>query len=754
MTHHGFVRVGAAVPSLRIADCAYNVERILGLLEHAQRESVDVVVFPELSITGYTCADLFQQVALQRAAVAALEHLVGEGAALFQGLAVVGLPLVVDDQLFNCAAVIHQGRLLGMVPKSFIPNYKEFYEGRWFAAAAGARSQHVLLCGQTVPFGTHFLLEAVNVEGLVVGIEICEDLWVPIPPSSFQALQGAMLLLNLSASNEVIGKASYRRQLVLNQSGRCLAAYVYASCGVCESTTDVVFGGHCLIAENATLLAESPRFQRNESLLVADIDLDRLRTERLRTNSFGNAGQKLAVGRENGEGKRDQEVEISSQKSEGREAKETFTWETQNSKLITHDCPMPVAFSRVPFTLDRAAPPRRLVRSVDPHPFVPGGQEQLRERCEEIFHTQVAGLARRLEHLWARSEQKRPRSEHTCDSPSEKRKSKIENHVATAHCPLTIGVSGGLDSTLALLVACKTMDALGMPRAGIRAFTLPGFGTTARTRDNAWALMKHLGVSAQEIDIRGLCLEEMRLMGYRPFGIDLKNLSVADFIARLTALPAENRHDLVFENVQARMRMNILMNSGFVIGTGDLSEIALGWSTYNGDHMSMYNPNCSIPKTLVRFLVDWVARNEFSGEAQRILLDIVATTISPELLPVGGAEACPQPTEEAIGPYELHDFFLFHFLRYGAPPEKIIYLAEQARFDKPYTPADIRRWLRVFVQRFFANQFKRSCLPDGPKVGTVSLSPRGDWRMPSDAQAEIWLRWAEADQAQESQGEA
>jgi NAD+ synthase (glutamine-hydrolysing) len=667
MTPHGFLRVAAAVPSLRVADCAFNADRILALLARAESEHVAVLVFPELCLTGYTCADLFHQPVLQKGAVAALLHVLGEGRSLFSGLAVVGLPLSVDDQVFNCAALLHRGRILGIVPKSFIPNYKEFYEGRWFAAAATARSRQVVIGGEAVPFGNDQLFDATDVSGLLVGVEICEDLWVPIPPSSFQALRGATVLVNLSASNEIIGKSLYRRQLVVNQSGRCMAAYVYASCGVWESTTDVVFGGHCLIAENGTLLAESQRFRREETLLVQDIDLERLQADRIRTNSFGDAQLYVGVGRD---------------------------------------------FARVPFRLEGYAAPDRLARAVEAHPFVPRGQEQLRERCEEIFHTQVAGLAKRLEHAG------RP--------------------------PASIGISGGLDSTLTLLVACKTMDALGVPRDRIRAFTMPGFGTTARTRSNAQALMRHLGVSAAEADIRGLCLEEMKKLGHRPFGIELNGLTLEEFTARLQRVEAASCNDLVFENVQARMRTSILMNAGFVIGTGDVSELALGWCTYNGDHMSMYNPNSSIPKTLVKFLVNWAAHNEFEGEARRTLLDVVATTISPELLPAGTDGKIIQETESVVGPYELHDFFLFHFLRYGAPPEKILYLAGQAAFDRAYGPDEQRHWLKVFIRRFFANQFKRSCLPDGPKVGSISLSPRGDWRMPSDAQAALWLRWAEA----------
>jgi NAD+ synthase (glutamine-hydrolysing) len=665
MATHGFLRVAAAVPTLRVADCTNNAERVLELLARAEEEGVALAVFPELSLTGYTCADLFQQWTLQKAARDALADVARRGAEAFSGLAIVGLPLAVDDQLFNCAGVLHRGRVLGIVPKSFIPNYKEFYERRWFTPAATVRSRFVVLDGEPVPFGTDRLFAATDIEGLVVGVEVCEDLWVPIPPSSFQAMNGATVLVNLSASNEVIGKVAYRRQLVLGQSGRCIAAYVYTSCGVHESTTDVVFGGHCLIAENGNMLAESERFRRDAGLLVADIDLDRLRADRLRTNSFGDAQLALGVHRE---------------------------------------------FERVPFELGERSTPAKLARPVEAHPFVPSGKEQLRERCEEIFHTQVAGLAKRLEHI---------------GKPA-----------------VSIGVSGGLDSTLALLVACKTFDALAVPREGVQAFTLPGFGTSSRTRGNAWALMQQLGVTAREIDIRALCFEEMRALGHRPFGIDLRALSLEEFAGRLGDVPADLRQDLTFENVQARMRTNILMNAGFVVGTADVSEMALGWSTYQGDHMSMYNPNSSIPKTLVKFLVDWAARNEFDGEARRVLLDVVATEISPELLPSAADGECAQATEQIIGPYELHDFFLFHFLRFGSPPEKVLYLAGQARFDRPYLHEELRRWLAVFVRRFFANQFKRSCLPDGPKVGTVSLSPRGDWRMPSDATASAWLAWA------------
>lgn len=686
MLPHGFVRLAAAVPRVRVADCRFHRDEILALLQRAEAEGVDVVVFPELCLTGYTCADLFHQTTLQRAAVEALLGLAEQTADLFYGVAVVGLPLVVGDRLHNCAAVLHRGRILGLVPKTYLPNYKEFYELRWFASGALASQRSVELGGSEVPFGTDLLFRADDLPGLVIGVEICEDLWVPIPPSSHQALAGATVLTNLSASNDLIAKSAYRRDLIVNQSGRCVSAYVYASCGVHESTTDLVFGGHCLIAENGSLLAENQRFQREAELIVADVDLERLRNDRMRMNSFS-AG-----------------IDPHPPPFSPRE-RESFP-----RREIAEGIKGIGKYRVVGFSLASPRSPTGLLplrRFVDPHPFVPRDAARLRERCEEIFHIQVAGLAKRLEHLG---------------------KPKV-----------AIGVSGGLDSTLALLVACKAMDVLGVPRTQIQAFTLPGFGTTNRTLHNALALMRLLGVTARQIDIREMCLSEMKALGHKPFGIDLEGLSVDELSTRLRNLPPERRSDLVFENIQARVRTNLLMNAAFVIGTGDLSELALGWCTYNADHMSMYNPNVSIPKTLVKFLIRWVADHEFTGETRKVLLDIVDTIISPELLPPDAQDAIVQSTEETIGPYELHDFFLFHFLRYGAPPQKILFLAEQARFDKDYSPDELRRWLAVFFRRFFANQFKRSCLPDGPKVGTLSLSPRGDWRMPSDAAARLWL---------------
>jgi NAD+ synthase (glutamine-hydrolysing) len=666
MLEHGFVRVAAGVPRARVADCAHNVQRILGLMKRAENEGANVLILPELSLTGYTCGDLFHQAALQRAAIRALESLVQSSLKVYAGLVVVGMPLAVDDKLYNCAAIFQNGRILGILPKSFLPNYKEFYELRWFAPGAYARNQVLTLLGQDVAFGTDLLFDgSKTLPGLVVGVEICEDLWVPVPPSSGQALAGATLLVNLSASNEVIGKSGYRRQLVMSQSGRCLAAYLYVSCGVHESTTDLVFGGHCLLAENGMLLAESPRFERDETWLCTDVDVQRLQNDRQKMNGFADCLP--------------------------------FMPAQPRRRLV--------------FTAASSLSPKpgKLLREVEAHPFVPRGQEQLEERCQEIFQTQMAGLAKRLEHV--------------------------------GKPPLVLGVSGGLDSTLALLVACKALDAMGWPRTQLHGITMPGFGTSERTLTNARALMRLLKVTPSAIDIRLLCLEEMRALSHAPFGIDLAGLTVEQFGHKLRELSATCQ-DLVFENVQARMRTSILMNKGFVIGTSDVSELALGWCTYNGDHMSMYNPNASIPKTLVKFLVRWAAANEFQDEARRILLDIAATEISPELLPVAEGGKVTQATETVIGPYELHDFFLFHFLRYGASPEKILFLAGHARFDVPYDEKELCRWLKVFVERFFANQFKRSCLPDGPKVGSISLSPRGDWRMPSDGEAHAWLEWA------------
>ena len=660
MTHHGFLRVAAAGTDLRVADPAFNAARTLELLADAGKQGVNLAVFPEMGLTGYTCGDLFHSTTLPHAAATNLQRLVAQAKGVFGGVAVVGLPVAVDGQLFNATAVFHDGELLGVVPKSYLPNYKEFYDARYYSPAANAVSREVRFGGRSVPFGTDLLFACKSLPDFVLGVEVCEDLWVPVPPSSLLALAGATVLANLSASNEAIGKGGYRRELVGGQSGRCLAGYVYAAAGVGESTTDLVFGGHHLIAENGAVLAEAPRFRPGNHLLVADLDLDRLRHDRMQSNTFNDARRDFA---------------------------------------------RPVR--RIPFDLELSPREPKLLRAVDAHPFVPKDSATLKDRCDEIFHTQLAGLAKRLHHA---------------GSPA-----------------VSIGVSGGLDSTLALIVTCKTTDALGLPRDRVKALTMPGFGTTSRTKGNAHALMKALGVSVREADIRAICLDQMKALGHSPFGLPLDGESVESLSEKLRHLPADRRHDLVFENVQARVRTSLLMNAGFVIGTGDLSELALGWCTYNADHMSMYNPNVSIPKTLVRFLVRWAAENEFDGDARRTLLSIADTPISPELLPTSATGEIAQATEATVGPYELVDFFLYHTLRWGADPAKVLFLASHAKFDADYPPEVVRRWLRVFVKRFFQNQFKRSCLPDGPKVGSVSLSPRGDWRMPSDAVAAAWL---------------
>ena len=635
--NYGFIRVAAAVPKLKVADCRYNTLRITELVKSAHEAGAQIVVFPELSLTSYSCGDLFHQHALLQAALEELERLL-EATAPLETIVIAGLPIAVDNQLFNCAAVMQKGRLLGMVPKAYIPGYKEFYEERWFAPGSRAISSAVRLLGCEVPFGTDLLFEARGEHHVCFGVEICEDLWVPIPPSSYQALDGAHLLFNLSASNELIGKYEYRRELIGQQSARCVAGYLYVSAGVDESTTDVVYGGHALIAENGALLAESERFAREGQLTVADVDIQRLQNDRFKNTSF---------------------MEAAPLKS----------------------------FRKIAFTLSGNGRDD-LKRYVDPRPFVPSDEGARDRRCGEIFAIQTAGLAKRLAHTG------------------------VKNAV--------IGISGGLDSTLALLVTAKTFDLLGIPRENITAVTMPGFGTTDITYTNAVKLIGALKADFREINIREACLRHFADIGHDPAV-----------------------HDVTYENVQARERTQILMDiankqGGLVIGTGDLSELALGWCTYNGDHMSMYAVNCSIPKTLVKYLVRWAADNVAERETADVLLSILDTPITPELLPPDEDGKIRQKTEDIIGPYELHDFFLYHAVRYGAPPKKVRFMAGKA-FSGVYTEKEIERWLRVFYKRFFSQQFKRSCLPDGPKVGTISLSPRGDWRMPSDAEASVWL---------------
>lgn len=638
----GFVRVGAACPLVSVADPEANAGHVLAFVEEARAQGVQVLTLPELCLTGYTAADLFFSYStLVRGAERALGRVL-EATAGSPMMVAVGLPALHEGRLFNVAAVIQSGRILGVVPKTYLPGYKEYYEERWFASSRDVLRHEITLCGQPVPFGADVIFTVEGEPAFAVGVEICEDLWAPTPPSSHHAVAGATILLNLSASNELVGKAEYRRELVKVQSGRAVAAYVYANNGVHESTTDVVFAGQLLIAENATLLAEGRRFRREGELLVTDVDVERLLVERMKQTSFGDGVHGLTGG-------------------------------------YRH-----VTASAIP-------PPRphRLARAIDPHPFVPSNPAVLDDRCREVFAIQTAGLAKRLEHTGTRK--------------------------------VTLGLSGGLDSTIALMVVDRAFDALALPREGILALTLPGFGTTRRTLDNARALARASGVRLREIDIRAACEQHMKDIGLDP----------------------SDRATNAFENLQARERTQILMDvanmeGALQVGTGDLSEMALGWSTFGADQISMYHVNSGVPKTLVRRLIEWVAENEASPEERAVLRDVLDTPVSPELLPPDAAGGIAQKTEDVIGPYELHDFFLFCLLRLGAGPAKTAFLAEQA-FAGRHDAAAIRRWLRVFVTRFFSQQYKRSMCPDGPKVGSVSLSPRGDWRMPSDASRAAWL---------------
>ena len=632
----GFVKIAAATPDLRVADCAYNASEIVKLARQAAAKGAHLVVFPELCLTGYTCGDLFLQRTLLDGALAALDTVCRETAAL-NAAVVVGLPLVHQGKLFNVAAVLCGGKIEGIVPKQFIPNYSEFYEARHFVSGAGVPFQTISLLGQDTLFagGEPLVFQCADMPEFTLGVEICEDLWVADPPSTRLAQAGATVIVNLSASDEIIGKASYRRDLVRQQSARLLCAYLYADAGFGESTQDLVFAGHDLIAENGALLAESRLFDRG--VIYADIDVQRLTHERRRMNTF-----------------------------------------------VTEQNPMVAALPVHPGANDLTD------RTFPRTPFVPASKALRDERCEEILSLQATGLATRLRHT----------------------------HAKTA----VVGLSGGLDSTLALIVLVHAFDMLGLDRKGILAVTMPCFGTTARTKGNAEKLADAYGVTLETVDIKAAVDQH-----FSDIGQSKDDLSVT------------------FENGQARMRTLVLMNlanktGGMVVGTGDLSELALGWATYNGDHMSMYGVNASIPKTLVRYLVAYEA-DRTMGELSDVLYDVLDTPVSPELLPPKDGEIS-QKTEDLVGPYELHDFFLYYMLRFGYPPRKIYRIARKT-FAGAYDDATIKKWLVTFIRRFFTQQFKRSCLPDGPKVGTVTLSPRGDWRMPSDACAALWLSEAE-----------
>ncbi|WP_276879336.1 NAD(+) synthase [Bacteroides heparinolyticus] len=635
--NYGYVKVAAAVPRVKVADCRFNAEQIEKEIIIADGKGVQIIAFPELCITGYTCGDLFaQQLLLEEAEIGLIRIL--NDTRQMDIISILGMPVACNGLLLNVAVVIQKGKVLGVIPKTYLPNYKEFYEKRWFTSACEVHESSIRLCGQVVPMGRNLLFETADV---TFGVEICEDLWAPIPPSSVLALQGAELLFNLSADTEAIGKHAYLRSLIGQQSARCISGYVFSSCGFGESTTDVVFAGNGLIYENGNLLAASKRFSFEEQMVAGEIDVDYLRAERRGNTTFAACRANCAS---------EPAVRISTEYVNGKDL--------------------------------------NLTRTYNPHPFVPQGAA-LDERCEEIFSIQMSGLAQRLVHTKAQS--------------------------------AVVGISGGLDSTLALLVCVKIFDKLGWSRRGIIGVTMPGFGTTDRTYTNAVNLMKALGVTIREVSIKEACIQHFKDINH---DIDV--------------------HDVVYENAQARERTQILMDianqtRGLVIGTGDLSELALGWATYNGDHMSMYGVNTGIPKTLVKHLVKWVAENGMDDASRGTLLDIVDTPISPELIPADENGNISQVTEDLVGPYELHDFFLYYFIRCGFPPSKIFFLAART-FKGVYDEETIRKWLQTFYRRFFSQQFKRSCLPDGPKVGSISLSPRGDWRMPSDAGSEMWWK--------------
>ncbi len=639
--NYGFIKVASAVPSVKVADCKYNVEQIEQQIILAEGQGVEIIVFPELSLTGYTCQDLFRQNLLLETTESAMLMLLDFTRQL-NIISIVGLPIAVGDLLLNCAAIIQKGQILGIVAKEYLPNYNEFYEKRWFASVQDLRTTELRFAGNQINLS--FTPQIfVTCDGVRFGVEICEDVWAPTPPSNHLALAGADIIFNLSASDELIGKHDYLCKLLAQQSARTITGYVYSSAGFGESTQDVVYGGNALIFENGHLLQSGPRFAKTPQMQVAQIDVERLRTERRGNTTYVNAQR----------------------------------------RMIGEDVIFKNAHSILPkdFVLERP---------VDAHPFIPS-PDMMEKSCEEILNIQVMGLAKRLVHT-------------SCQK-------------------VVIGISGGLDSTLALLVCAMTFDKLGLDRSGIIGVTMPGFGTTDRTYTNAIKLMQSLRITIREISIAKSVTQHFEDIGH--------DISV---------------HDTTYENSQARERTQILMDvsnqeGGLVIGTGDLSELALGWCTYNGDHMSMYAVNASIPKTLIACLVKFVA-GTMDADTSATLHDVVDTPISPELVPADEDGNIQQKTEDLVGPYELHDFFLYYFMRHGFRPMKIFLLAQKA-FEGQYDDDVIKHWLKTFFRRFFSQQFKRSCLPDGPKVGSISLSPRGDWRMPSDASSELWLRECE-----------
>lgn len=638
---YGFITVAAAVPSVKVADTEYNVKQIEDFVAQAEGKGVEIIVFPELSITGYSCQDLFlQQLLIEQSEVAVMQLL--DFTRKLDIICIVGAPVNISGSLYNCAIVIQHGVIVGMVPKTYLPNYGEFYEKRWFSSSKNLQPTDIRYAGNTVSVVPDPILFRTS-DKVLFGIEICEDVWAAEPCSNKLTLLGADIIFNLSASDELIGKHDYLMSLLSQQSARTISGYVYSGCGFGESTQDVVYGGNALIFENGTLLAESERFSFKPQLVINQIDVEKLRVERQKNTTFVNCRD-------------DSDVVI---KSTGVVQMKDFS----------------------------------LMRDINALPFIPS-ENDMQHSCNEIFSIQVAGLAKRITHTGCKH--------------------------------LIVGISGGLDSTLALLVCVKTFDKLGMSRKGIVGVTMPGFGTTDRTYNNALSLMESLGVTIREINIA-----ESVKMHFNDIGHDI------------------SVHDVTYENGQARERTQILMDlsnqlNGMVIGTGDLSELALGWATYNGDHMSMYGINAGIPKTLIKYLVRSVADSAVDEKSRDTLLDIIDTPISPELIPAEEDGTIKQKTEDLVGPYELHDFFLYYFLRFGFRPSKIYLLARKAFDVADYKDETIKHWLKTFFRRFFSQQFKRSCLPDGPKVGSVSLSPRGDWRMPSDASSALWLKECDA----------
>ncbi len=629
---YGFIRTAAATPDIKVADCDFNSASIIENIRRAAENNTEIIVFPELCVTGYTCGDLFAQRTLIKAALESLDRIKKETAEI-NIISVIGFPFEYCSNLYNCAAVLYKGSTLAVVPKSVLPNYNEFYEMRWFREASG-ETKLIDFLGEEVCFGTDIIVKASNMPEMSIAVEICEDLWSVIPPSSRHAVAGANIIANPSAGNEITGKDTYRKSLVENQSARIIGAYIYACAGYGESTTDVVYSGHNIISENGITLAEAKRF--TNSIVYADVDVYRLESERQKNSSFRTDDSEYTV------------VEIDFSENKGD-----------------------------------------IKRFIDPAPFVPNDAKKREKRCEEIMNIQAMGLRKRIEHIGCKN--------------------------------VVIGISGGLDSTQALLVCARAFDMAGLDRKGIIAVTMPCFGTTDRTYTNAVSLTHIIGATLKEINIKPAVLQHFKDIGHD-----------------------ESIKDLTYENSQARQRTMILMDmaseyNGFVVGTGDLSELALGWATYNGDHMSMYGVNCSIPKTLIKYLIQYEADITESKELRDILMDILDTPVSPELLPPDKDGNIAQITEDVVGPYELHDFFLYNMMRLGFEPDKIYYLAGIA-FEGRYDKKTLYKWLRNFYWRFFSQQFKRSCIPDGPKVGSVSLSPRGDWRMPSDAVVSLWMK--------------